>query len=489
MKRIVTTEEWRDMRGLCVPRFQTDYNYAKVAERLLNEILQADVCNELGEEVCYHMAATLTCYFEDVISNFGIWNCFVRKHKEMYGKVLPFYDINEDEYCYDDINPEDIFFLVWMVSQKMNSRNSFYNPENPAIISVGCKLYEILYDLFETTPVNEYISEKYLDRGLFDDIYKLKFVLMDLAESCYLFSLFTDEVIEDFENVVDNLGLESGSQKMYAIRSRLAFDCKTGPLRLPVWEWYSMFLHFHGYDKESSVVKNIRVVEQQLFQLCENRNDCLVLKDIRGSLYNVNKCDFNSLENVQLDGTPSCSMSLVEYKGEWYPNGLTSWNNSKDVFNEYVKYIEEKENVELNRELRRVNNGYPLMYIKDYGELSEFFKTNFKVADNLDIPAELRDKTYFLLYIPEKGALNIIPDAARIVKDCNNPYYDAEYAESNSLYMLTSENTTSNEMLHYLIENRMMPDMSINSVRGVKRGKQLLQENMDFLARFMRKWY
>ena len=93
------------------------------------------------------------------------------------------------------------------------------------------------------------------------------------------------------------------------------------------------------------------------------------------------------------------------------------------------------------------------------------------------------------MYIPEKGALNIIPDAARIVKDCNNPYYDAEYAESNSLYMLTSENTTSNEMLHYLIENRMMPDMSINSVRGVKRGKQLLQENMDFLARFMRKWY
>ena len=83
MKRIVTTEEWRDMRGLRVPRFQTDYYYAKVAERLLNEILQTGVCDELGEEACYQMAATLTCYFEDVISNLGIWNCFVRKHKEI----------------------------------------------------------------------------------------------------------------------------------------------------------------------------------------------------------------------------------------------------------------------------------------------------------------------------------------------------------------------------------------------------------------------
>ena len=489
MKRIVSTEEWAGMRGLCVPRFQTDYHYAKVAESLLNEIFKADVCGELGEEACYRMAATLTCYFEDVISNFGIWNCFVRKHKEMYGKVLPFYDINEAEYCYDDINPEDVYFLVWMVAQKMNSHNSFYNPENPAIISVGFKLYSILFDLFETTPINDDISEVYLNRVLFDDIYKLKFVLMDLAESCYLFSLFTDEVIGEFENVVNNLGLEDESQEMYAIRSRLAFECKTGPLRLPVWEWYSMFLQFHGYDKEGSAVKNIRVVEQQLFQLSENRNECLVFKDIRGCLYNVNKCDFNSLENVNLDGTPSCYMSLVKYNEKWYPNGLTSWQNSKGVFEEYIKHIETKENVAFNKELREINNGYSLMYFKDYDELSEFFNKNFKIADNVNMPEALREKSCFLLYIPTKGGLNIIPDAARFVKDRNNPYYDAEYARWNSLHMLTSEETTSNEMIHFLIQNKMMPDMSLKSVKGIARGCQLLQDNMDFIARFMRKWY
>lgn len=489
MRKVVSTEEWLDMRGLRVPYSQTDYSYAKVAERLFNATLEADITGELGEDVCFQIAATLTCYFEDVISNFGIWNCFVRKHKEMYGKVLPFYDINEAEYCYDDINPEDVYFLVWMVAQKMNSHNSFYNPENPAIISVGFKLYSILFDLFETTPINDEISKVYLNREVIDDIYKLKFVLMDMVENCYLFSLFTDEVKEDFEREVDALEFEGVMQKMYAIKSCLAFECKTGPLRLHVWEWYSMFLQFHGYDKESRAVNDIRVLEKQLFQLVERRNDCLVFKDVRGCLYNVNICDFNSSENVRLDGTPSCYMSLVKYKEKWYPNGLTSWQNSKDIFEEYIKHIETKENVEFNKELREINNGHSLMYLKDYNELSEFFNKNFKIADNVNIPEVLREKSCFLLYIPTKGGLNIIPDAARIVKDRNNPYYDAEYARWNSLHMLTSEETTSNEMIHFLIKNKMMPDMSLKSVKGIARGCQLLQDNMDFIARFMRKWY
>ena len=489
MKRIVSTEEWLDMRGLRIPYSQTDYSYAKVAERLFNATLEADITGELGEDVCYQIAATLTCYFEDVISNFGIWNCFVRKHNEMYGKVLPFYDINEEEYCYDDINPEDVYFLVWMVAQKMNSHDSFYNPENPAIISVGYKLYSILFDLFETTPINDEMSKVYLNRDFIDDIYNLKFVLMDMVENCYLFSLFTDEVKEDFEREVDALGFEGVIQKMYTIKSRLAFECKTGPLRLPVWEWYSMFLQFHGYDKESRAVNDIRVLEKQLFQLVERRNDCLVFKDVRGCLYNVDICDFNSLEDVKLDDGPSCYMSLVRYKEKWYPNGLTSWQNSEGIFEEYIKHIETKENVEFNKELREINNGHSLMYLKDYNELSDFFNKNFKVADNVNMPEVLREKSCFLLYIPTKGGLNIIPDAARFVKDRNNPYYDAEYARWNSLHMLTSEETTSNEMMHFLIQNKMMPDMSLKSTKGIARGCQLLQDNMDFIARFMRKWY
>ena len=41
-------------------------------------------------------------------------------------------------------------------------------------------------------------------------------------------------------------------------------------------------------------------------------------------------------------------------------------------------------------------------------------------------------------------------------------------------------------MLHYLIEHKLLPDVCINSMKGMERGKQLVQENMDFIARFMR---
>ena len=39
------------------------------------------------------------------------------------------------------------------------------------------------------------------------------------------------------------------------------------------------------------------------------------------------------------------------------------------------------------------------------------------------------------------------------------------------------------ELLEYAMEHDMLPDAALNSIRGEERGRELVRENYDFLAR------
>lgn len=41
------------------------------------------------------MAILITCHFEDFINNIGLWKALTRKHRELCGYAIPFYDPEE----------------------------------------------------------------------------------------------------------------------------------------------------------------------------------------------------------------------------------------------------------------------------------------------------------------------------------------------------------------------------------------------------------
>ncbi len=87
--------------------------------RLSNEVKNAIVNNKnkfilqvyLNENELNILSCFLTSYFEDIISETNIWNSFIKAHKRLYKKQLPFYIL--DEYYENEINPQDIIFLIW----------------------------------------------------------------------------------------------------------------------------------------------------------------------------------------------------------------------------------------------------------------------------------------------------------------------------------------------------------------------------------------
>lgn len=66
------------------------------------------------------------------ISKTGIWETFTAECKKQYGSYLPFYSINDD-YFPDEINPEDIRFLLWHHTLFLYRDERIINPESPDI--------------------------------------------------------------------------------------------------------------------------------------------------------------------------------------------------------------------------------------------------------------------------------------------------------------------------------------------------------------------
>lgn len=84
---------------------------------LANKLLGAMTLSELSTDVCCRTALYLAAYLEDQVSGLRLWQTFLKEHKRLYGSLLPFYELTSDYYA-DEVNREDVAFLLWNAWQK-----------------------------------------------------------------------------------------------------------------------------------------------------------------------------------------------------------------------------------------------------------------------------------------------------------------------------------------------------------------------------------
>ena len=101
---------------------------------------------------------SITGWFEDVISQNGIWQAFTNECEQMYGKKLPFYPLG-DNYYPDEINQEDIQFLLWHNLQTVTRTQRIINPTSPVLMLAAEFIYHMLEDEYETAPENERLHQ------------------------------------------------------------------------------------------------------------------------------------------------------------------------------------------------------------------------------------------------------------------------------------------------------------------------------------------
>ncbi|WP_300814063.1 DUF3843 family protein [uncultured Bacteroides sp.] len=136
----------------------SDQWYLNFTIEILPIIQRSALFSQDEKSVQIEAALTAGIYFQDAIAQTGGWRIFADMYQSLYNRYLPFYHTT-DEYVPDEINPEDIAFLLWEIKSHpvflWNTDFSFYNPFDKKLLDLSKELYEIMDARFEEAPISQ----------------------------------------------------------------------------------------------------------------------------------------------------------------------------------------------------------------------------------------------------------------------------------------------------------------------------------------------
>lgn len=275
----------------------TDGEYIQLARDLLGRIKDCDVADLTPQEQ-RDIAVNLALYYEDVLADAGIWRGFTDKMRALYGKPLPFYDVDNEDYMPDEPNIEDVQFIVWLtvVNSRLKS-GKMINPETPALLMIAHELYPYMDELFEQLPVNDDLKAFFERAEFMDDFYLQRDVLKWLCYDCYLTAI-PDAEDHLLEEAGQYTALYDGSVHggLYLAESLIPYEEKTGPLALKPQQWLGLILRANGNKEKAGWAERQLADDFDMYRLlADEPGKGVTLEDVKGQTIFVATNDFCDL--------------------------------------------------------------------------------------------------------------------------------------------------------------------------------------------------
>lgn len=146
--------DWLHIHPYNVVQYSDNY-FVKLA----NKLYKTCILNELSDFFRKKLSLYLAAYLEDQISELGLWKGFISEHERLYGNILPFYSTGND-YIKDEVNKEDIAFIIWNTWQKAADihNHTYVSPNASSILKQAELFYTILEEAYEEAPANEILT-------------------------------------------------------------------------------------------------------------------------------------------------------------------------------------------------------------------------------------------------------------------------------------------------------------------------------------------
>lgn len=511
----ISLMEWERMHPF-MTRYATDSYYCRVANRL-SSIISSIVSIYYTQQDAKELALAVAAYFEDAVSELGMWRAFIEKHKQMYGRWLPWYDTSEG-YFEDEINLQDVQFVLWINMMRMRE-GAIVNPENPALLELAAAVYEVLEEEFESAPINDEFVDEVYGLETTEVFGKLKALMLWMENKSYLLkpSIQIDEdkdsmrdTLEDIIDMSDRPGLS-----WYVTESYWCVAKPTGPLALRPCEWYALMREQKGITEGNDEIRKIKATP--LYPFIIVRNDGvgdLLLRSVTGAEYEVARDSFEIGSDYAIQENYLTLTILAYYKGRWHVNGFSSSVPTKsraeaekklaefadalteesglpidilgnldfDSTEQFQVFMESK----LVEKAVKSNGGSRLFYFPNAKEAMDWQIKAFKLKEHGGLPesSALNLGGPVAVFLTEKGKLCMVP-AVHLIADPANPYFAESDAESE-LGIIGDKGMMPTELVRYMMQRGFLRHLALNSVYGARRGRELLQDNISFLATFLR---
>lgn len=491
-KDLINITYWREAHLLPL-MCTTDAFYVKYARKVRDRIRKADFEWKLSQDDMTEVALTLTYYFEDVVSGLGVWYAFIQEHKRLYGRFLPFYNVDEEQYFTDEVNEQDVLFLIWMIFQKRNGQ-VIVNPENPYMKQLAHEIFLLFDEDFEQMPINEELLNALKNPQIYQDFYNVKTLMVQVCCMSYLFYYFTTQHRERIaDQVIQFLPQNSPvSALAYFTESVLGVEIPTGPLAQKPALWLSRMLASWGMEQEAKWMEQMQTKELQPYLVVTLDEEKVVLEDIQGQHYELLLKDMMEQDPKVLLQQKTFLGHLVQYRGQWFLNGGGNWLKDTEKFQKYKEehLALEEQNKKIYKRVQKITEGLPVFFFADYKEMVSWMNKNFKRYVDMKAVKESadshQDEKNLAVFVSQEKGIVVLPDAAEYIAHPDNPFYKPENATTGAVRLLFDMTYAAPETVETLVQHDLLPDAALHSDEGVEQGRKLLKDNLDFLLRMIR---
>ena len=500
----------------------TDSYYLKIC----NEIKKVITTNKqsfvlqryLDNEDINLLSCFLTSYFEDLLSETNIWNSFVRTHQRLYRKQLPFYNL--DEYYEEEINPQDISFLIWYFLNTVQEEK-FISPFNDFIVETSEKIIDVFDKELEFAPENEYLKTFYQIDQKQNDFYIARNLIDTVLFKTYLF--YPDTLFklkeQEIEIIKNNKDKNNITMFLNENRDRAIHKAHTRLLGLKGKEWVSEILGTNHFLNKDFLTISKKIQGFFLYK-GQDKNNIFIEHIASSKKFNLTKKSFDHSQTLkELDTI--LFMGIAMWKDEWWfsgvffqqpfnPDLILDEKNSLEsrMAVNFLDHQKKETDEMLKKQLsafKDFNNGSQIAFLPSV-KIEEFYKgyieffnntLNLSEKDIREAKQRARNDGFFgtndmhkdFSEVSETGLAFFNPNnGSEIALAVNsafpmssNPYFIEEDSEEHVMRLLMDE-SLSTELVMYCIDN-CKTKLSFFT-KGV--GKKYL-EDIDFLLRFWKK--
>lgn len=468
-----------------------DLYYTGIANKIYGYLSTSAISDAFDDDKnLRYTSLCLAAWFEDVISQTGIWQAFTAECQRRYGSYLPFYPLN-DNYYPDEINLEDVRFLLWHHTQYFRAKDTIVNPENPGIELAAYNIYNILADEYETAPENERMQHFLLhsDMGK-EDFLLYRTVLEWFHYSCYFNIENMDQFMDESDCMLNSEEITEEKKDImnYGIQTTLMLQGRRSPLSLTSPEWLARITQ--GIP-ERRLWKDVEVRKSSCFLLTGEDDDFLYLKDLckrDDKTLNILKKSLNMAavrNRIIAESILICE--LVHYGDCWWQCGLLLENKMDEKLQSYIDEQTKKDGKPDERaafkDFMKASGGRFFIFCRNKEEIIDFFtnKMGYQSMEGVELPPINVSSGAILMAGPQSG-LHIQYKLCECIKSPDNPFYNQEKAEEEAISFIANPNVIPYELSCILQDKEMLPDASLKSLKGKKHAKEFIHKNAQFLT-------
>ncbi len=472
---------------------------------------------------CAEISLLLSCYLEDIVSETNIFGAFRNAHTELYKKPLPYYHESEfDEYFFDEINSQDVTFLIWYYFSVQNP-NRIILFDDVFVMELASAAMDVLIEEFDYAPENKTLKKHYSLPETETDYYKVRYYIKKLNMSSYLTKIQTvPELIQKIEAINFEKFEEYGMQETVLKETDDQF---VNEHRLKLVGMTMRQFAAYQLGKEHPLYNDILNISKKItahFLYKGQDAKYIFLEHIAtDKKFNLLKSSYDFADDLKIDEI--LMIGIVRWKNEWWFSGMSYKYdfNADAILKEknsassrmQVAFLDEEDSeiaksnqemLKMHRKAFEKKHGGLLAFVhpkdmnrfisetmNDFNEelhLSKKEKEESKermqkkgfFGDETDDFSDFKDfENVVIFFCPDFG-IEIYPDVAQAFPAKNNPFCKKISKSYTQWFVnfLLNETFSKNFVDHYI-------DLYFDKIELIKtHGFAPDESDLDFLYRF-----